>query len=184
MKGCISCLTVQDPAQLTQSGFHLKDFVPLFTRNGKILINPEKYMDCVESFRPDIYYLLSDGDTNIASKNKRVAKSVDSTIHFFEECMKRHEQSSVLQKSLVLASIAGGYCKDSRERCMKAVIENDSVGGYFIDGLHNNGPEVEFVAFKEVESVTEFVVVSRVTMCTAPFLCYICVYLYFYLLIS
>lgn len=163
MRGCVSCMTVQDPAQLTQSGFHIKDFVPIWTRNGKVLINSNKYMDCIEAFKPDMYYLLSDGDTNKASKNKRITKSVDNTVKYFTECMERHKKSgTVLKNSFVLAAVAGGYCKDSRERCIKSVSGNDLVGGYFIDGLHNNGPEVEFVPFKEVESITAYVIVRHI----------------------
>ncbi|GJQ71151.1 hypothetical protein Trydic_g1052 [Trypoxylus dichotomus] len=140
MKSCISCVTVQDPGDLTQPGHHYKDYMPLWTRSGKILLNSEKYMDIIETFKPDMYYLLSDGDTNIASAQKRVTKAVDNTNAF------------------VMAPITGGYCLKSRKRCLDLIKEKELIDGFLIDGLHNNGPEVEFLTYTEIKDVIDLVV--------------------------
>ncbi|KRT81566.1 hypothetical protein AMK59_5870 [Oryctes borbonicus] len=160
MKSCISCVTVQDPGDLTQPGHHYKDYIPLWTRSGKILLNSEKYMDIIETFKPDMYYLLSDGDTNIASAQKRVTKAVDNTINFVNKCLERHRKSDILQNAFVMAPIAGGYCLKSRKRCLDQIKNNELIDGFLLDGLHNNGPEVEFLTYNEIKDVIDLIAVT------------------------
>lgn len=160
MKECISCVTVQDPADYTQPGHHFQDFIPLWARQGKVLINAKLYMNSIEAFKPDMYYFLSDGDTNIASSAKRTSKAVNNTITYFKQCMERHEKSKVLKDAFVMGAIAGGYCFKSRKECIDAVCGNDTVGGYLIDGLHNNGPEVELQKGEELKAIVKYVIVS------------------------
>lgn len=161
MKDCVTCMTLQDPGNLTLTGHHFRDSIPIWTRNGKVLIDTASYMNAVETFKPDMYYFLSDGDTNICSPTKRVNKAVDRTLLFFRECLKRHKQSSVLKNSFVMAAISGGYCLKARERCVNEILKADSlINGFLIDGLHNNGPEVEFLKLEEVKPVVQLVTVS------------------------
>ncbi|KAF5296569.1 hypothetical protein FQA39_LY12487 [Lamprigera yunnana] len=158
MKECVSCVTVQDPGDYTQPGHHVQDLIPLWTRHGKVLLNAKLYMNLVEVFKPDMYYLLSDGDTNIASPTKRVNKAVQNTIKYYSECMEKHKNSTVLKNAFVMGAIAGGYSIKARKECMDAVCENQEINGYLIDGLHNNGPEVEFLSIDEIKPVVEYIV--------------------------
>lgn len=159
MKECISCMTVQDPGDSTLSGHHMHDFIPIWTRQGKVLINAKSYMNSVELFKPDMYYFLSDGDTNIASPVKRINKAVNNTIMYHKQCLERHEQSKILQNTFVMGAISGGFNLKARKTCIDAVCNNSIVNGFLIDGLHNNGPEVEFITPDEIKSVVEFIVV-------------------------
>jgi len=157
LKDCLTCVTVQDPSDLTQPGHHYKDHIPLWTRSGKIMLNAEQYMNAIEAFQPDMYYFLSDGDTNAKSATKRVNKAVDNTIGFVKHCLDRHKKSSVLANSFAMAAITGGYCTKARKKCIEG-IPVDELHGFLIDGLHNNGPEVEFIPFDEPKPIVEFVV--------------------------
>lgn len=160
-KDSISCLTLQDPSSLTQQGHHMKLQVPIWTKNGKVYYNSQSYMDTVEAFKPDMYYFLSDSDTNQTSAQKRIMKAVDNTVAFFHECLERHKKSEKLKNSFVMAPIAGGYDKKARQRCLDAILSEDTiVGGYLIDGLHNNGPEVEFLPFEEMKPIVNYIIVS------------------------
>ncbi|KAJ8938441.1 hypothetical protein NQ314_011477 [Rhamnusium bicolor] len=160
-KDSLTCLTLQDPSNLTKQGHHVKEKVPIWTKNGKVLYDSEMYMNIVESFKPDMYYLLSDGDTNKTSAPKRISKAVEHTIIFNNQCLERHKKSNILKKAFVMAPIAGGYCLKSREKCIQAILKNtNELGGFLIDGLHNNGPEVEFLPFEEVRDVVEYVIKS------------------------
>lgn len=152
-------MIVQDPGDLTQPGHHYKDFVPLWTKAGKVLLNSETYMNVVSSFKPDMFCLLSDNDTNISSAKKRLTKAVDNTLEFFNQCMEKHRDSTNLQKSFIIASISGGYNVQQRDRCLDEMLKSNKISGYSIDGLYNNGPEAEFIPFEEVKSVVEFVLV-------------------------
>lgn len=158
-----TCLTVNDPSDLTKQGHHTKGKVPIWTKHGKLMFDSKMYMDLVESFQPDMYCLLSDGDTNITSAQKRIAKAVEQTVTFNTECLQYHRKSEKLKGTFVIAPIAGGYCLKSRKKCIEAVTQNlddndDDVKGFLIDGLHNNGPEVEFLPFNEVKEVISFIV--------------------------
>jgi queuine/archaeosine tRNA-ribosyltransferase len=53
-------------------------------------------MDIMETFQPDIYQALCDGDTNKDSTKKRVQKSLDITHDFFRTCLERHKESKVM----------------------------------------------------------------------------------------
>ncbi|KAF5280555.1 hypothetical protein FQR65_LT00306 [Abscondita terminalis] len=158
MKDCISCMTVQDPGDYTQPGHHVQDLIPLWTRHGKVLLNAKIYMNLVELFKPDMYYFLSDGDTNIASPSKRINKAVQNTIKYYKECLEKHKSSQVLQNSFAMAAISGGFNLKARKDCMDVVCKDDEIGGYLIDGLHNNGPEVEFLSADEMKPVVEYIV--------------------------
>lgn len=158
-KDSLTYITLHDPSNLTKQGHHVKDKVPIFTKNGKVLYDSEKYMDMIENFKPDMYALLSDGDTNISSPNKRIAKAVENTVAFNQQCIDRHKKSETLKDVFIIAPIAGGYCLKSRQKCLDLLLPNDSYcQGYLIDGLHNNGPEVEFISFAELKPVLDSVI--------------------------
>ncbi|KAG5877907.1 hypothetical protein JTB14_011623 [Gonioctena quinquepunctata] len=156
----LTCLTLHDPSNLTKQGHQMKDKVPIWTKHGKVLYDSEMYMDMVESFKPDVFYLLSDGDTNMTSSHKRISKAIENTVAYSKQCLERHRKSKILKNKFVMAPIAGGYCLDSREKCIKAILKEGQgdLGGFLIDGLHNNGPEVEFLPFDEIKGVVNFVI--------------------------
>ncbi|CAG9824141.1 unnamed protein product [Phaedon cochleariae] len=155
----LSCLTLHDPSNLTKQGHHIRNKVPIWTKQGKVLYDPEMYMDIVESFKPDMYCLLSDGDTNMTSAQKRISKAVENTISLSRQCLERHKKSVQLKNTFVICPIAGGYCLNAREKCLKALLaDQDELNGFLVDGLHNNGPEVEFLPFEEVRGVVEFTI--------------------------
>jgi queuine tRNA-ribosyltransferase subunit QTRTD1 len=150
----LSCLTLQDPCNITKQGHHSSLKVPIWTKNGKVYYDAKSYMDVVESFKPDMYFLLSDGDTNISSSEKRVSKSVSNTTNFYKDCLERHRKSDVLKHSFVIAPIVGGYKQIAREKYINTMFEDvKDVDGFLLDGLHNNGPEAEFLEFNEIEPI-------------------------------
>nr|CAD7440979.1 unnamed protein product [Timema bartmani] len=142
--------TVQDPAMATPQGYNEKDFVSVWSRSGKQQINADKYMDVIESFQPDMYQALCDGDTNLNSSKKRVSKALDRSSKMFWRCLERHEKSEVLKKTALLAVLEGGYNLTSREASAKMLSSCD-VAGFVIDGLHNNGPDVELLPFEKIK---------------------------------
>nr|CAD7259499.1 unnamed protein product [Timema shepardi]CAD7569495.1 unnamed protein product [Timema californicum] len=142
--------TVQDPAMATPQGYNEKDFVSVWSRSGKQQINADKYMDVIESFQPDMYQALCDGDTNLNSSKKRVSKALDRSHKMFWRCLERHENSEVLKKTALLAVLEGGYNLTSREASAK-MLSSCNVAGFVIDGLHNNGPDVELLPFEKIK---------------------------------
>ncbi|XP_005184760.1 queuine tRNA-ribosyltransferase accessory subunit 2 [Musca domestica] len=134
-------LTIRDPCETMPNGSNDKDIVPLFTRRGKETISPEKYIELVETFKPDIYQGLNDADTNFDSAKKRIQKSVDRTEIFMRFCYEQHSKSEILKKSCLFVPIAGGYNTFNRSQSIKDARANggDLCGGYIFEGFHNYG---------------------------------------------
>ncbi|XP_034232936.1 queuine tRNA-ribosyltransferase accessory subunit 2 [Thrips palmi] len=147
-----SYVTPQDPAVLTPSGYNEADKVAIWTKNGKRIVDPSRYMAMIESMKPNVYLSLCDGDTDSNSSKKRVSKCVSRSSHLLQECYRLHEASGVLKDSAFLAPIEGGYDTHARRAFLEELSKYD-VFGYVLDGLHNNGPEVENIKFISVESI-------------------------------
>ncbi|KAJ8915849.1 hypothetical protein NQ315_004662 [Exocentrus adspersus] len=122
--------------------------------NGSIsqFIGSKDSLTCVTLQDPN-------GDTNRTSASKRVSKAVENTIIFNKQCLNRHNNSEILKDTFVMAPIAGGYCLKSRQKCIEAILKNENaLNGFLIDGLHNNGPEVEFLPYEEIKDIVEYVI--------------------------
>ncbi|XP_003705632.2 queuine tRNA-ribosyltransferase accessory subunit 2 isoform X1 [Megachile rotundata] len=152
MKEYLNFLTFHDPCYAIPSGYHQTDFIPLWTRNGKYMLTPNKYMDIIEAFKPDMYVALHDGDTNVNSSKKRVSKAVQRTGTFFEQCLARHLASDALKSSEILGAIEGGYDIEARTLSIN-LLKDKPVIGYIIDGLHNNGPDVRNISTDQIKQV-------------------------------
>lgn len=101
----LNVLTLKNPSTLAPSGFHERNSVPIFARTGKKLYNASNYMDVVESFKPDIYHALCDGDTFEGCSKKRVQNAIDRSVSMFVECLERHKNSTVLKDSMFIGTI-------------------------------------------------------------------------------
>lgn len=52
-------------------------------------------MDVVDAFQPDWFQALADSDTDQDSTKKRIRRSVERTLEYLDQCIKRKEQSDV-----------------------------------------------------------------------------------------
>ncbi|KAH8415662.1 hypothetical protein KR222_007685 [Zaprionus bogoriensis] len=139
--GQSTVLLLRDPCEATPAGGNDRDVVPLFTRHGKESLTPQRYMEIVASFAPDVYQGLCDADTNPDSSKKRVQKSVDRTVRFMEQCYLEHGKLERLANCTLLAPIVGGYNTFARSQCIKHARSQPagSYGGYILEGFHTNG---------------------------------------------
>ncbi|XP_023287735.1 queuine tRNA-ribosyltransferase accessory subunit 2 isoform X2 [Orussus abietinus] len=150
-------LSIQDPAYTTQSGGQIKNSVSIWSKSGRYTLTPDKYMDIVEAYKPDLYVALCDGDTNSTSSSKRISKAVERSKMFLEQCLQRHNSSEVLKSKSILGAVEGGYNLNAREASIKH-LENKPLTGFIIDGLHNNGPDVQNIMIKEVKDVIQYTI--------------------------
>uniref|UniRef100_A0A1B6L868 Queuine tRNA-ribosyltransferase accessory subunit 2 n=1 Tax=Graphocephala atropunctata TaxID=36148 RepID=A0A1B6L868_9HEMI len=150
---CLSYCSVQDPAEDTRVGYNEKTSISIWTHTGRKLLTAEKYMDMMEAFRPDMYQVLCDGDTNAESSRKRVQKAVDVSTTLFLECADRHVKSQSLKESALLAVVEGGYDLEARGQSAQMFSRHPAVQGFVIDGLHNNGTSVEQMAYHTIRPV-------------------------------
>lgn len=152
MKENLVYCSVQDSSEATPVGYNDRNTITMWAHTGRKQLTPESYMDTMEAFRPDIYETLCDGDTNAQSTKKRSFKAVEITAAMFDKCLLRHQSSSVLKRSAVFGVVEGGYYLKAREAATKKLVQSP-VDGFVIDGLHNNGPIVESVAYDSVQHI-------------------------------
>lgn len=96
-----SLVTLKDSGH-TNPSYYNRDSVAILTRSGKETITPEKYMDLIESFKPDFFHVLCDGDTPESCGNKRIFNAVNRTECFFNQCVERYKASPSLVSSTLI----------------------------------------------------------------------------------
>ncbi|KAF6200684.1 hypothetical protein GE061_005128 [Apolygus lucorum] len=147
-------LSVQDPALKTPQGFNTKNDVSVWTHSGRVSLDADRYMDMVEAFQPDMYEALSNGDTNEETTKKKIGKVIDSTRDFYEDCLQRHSTSSILKNVSLLAVLEGGFDLEARKK-VGQTYSDAPVDGFVINGLHNNGGDVEKIDFEKIRDLIE-----------------------------
>lgn len=156
LQECLTLVTLKNSSELTPSGYHEKESVPIFKKSGKILITPQRYMDLIELFQPDFFTTLADGDTFEDSPKKRVMKASERSEEFFFECISRRKSSKILQALFMIASVEGGCNQWERKRCLGYLKENEKdIDGYFIDGLHRNGAEATYLSPSSLKDIVD-----------------------------
>nr|CAG4641808.1 EOG090X08JG [Eurycercus lamellatus] len=144
--------TVQDSGTPTPEGYHEKNIISLWTRGGRKLVDASTYMSCMEALKPDVFQMMSDGDTTPNSSAKRVKKSVDATVNFASLCASLKEKSEVLNQTPMFACVTGGFNVKERLRCVEELKPYD-VAGYVLDGFHTNGEAASNLNWEDVEPV-------------------------------
>lgn len=101
LEHALSVVTLKDPA-VSNPSYHNRESISIIPRGGKTTITPEKYMDFIENFQPDIFHALSDGDTSESCAKKRIINAIDRTEYFFDKCLERYKNSPILTNSMLL----------------------------------------------------------------------------------
>lgn len=96
-----SLITLKDTGAITASQYS-RTSVVVSGRAGNISITPEKYMDLIEAFKPDIFHTLCDGDTNETSPNKRIYNATNRTESFFRGCVDLYKTSPTFGQSMLI----------------------------------------------------------------------------------
>ena len=76
-------LRIQDPGELTKSGYHNNNSV--WNRENRELGIPTTFMEGVKHIQPNLFIALCDGDTEPGCSNKRVSNSVSKSIDELKE---------------------------------------------------------------------------------------------------
>lgn len=156
----INFLSIHDPAETTTSGFQQLDSISVWSRTGRSRLTANKYMELVQTFKPDLYVVLCDGDTNINSSAKRVTNAVSRSRTLLEQCLSIHQSSDILKSTGILGAIEGGYNLEARKESIDHM-KNMPLTGFIIDGLHNNGPSVQNIKSELIKHVVQHTTVSN-----------------------
>lgn len=99
-----SFVALKDTGVTTQSHYS-RDSVAISSRAGIVSITPEKYMKIIETFKPDFFHTLCDGDTIHSCGNKRIFNAVNRTDTFFKECATLYQTLTSLSDSMLIGKI-------------------------------------------------------------------------------
>lgn len=94
--------TLKDTGTVITSPQYSRNAVEIVTRAGKLSITPQKYISVLESFKPDIFHALCDGDTSETCAIKRIFNAVTRTDTFFKECAALYKQSTILADAMFI----------------------------------------------------------------------------------
>ncbi|KAI4499179.1 hypothetical protein M0802_005762 [Mischocyttarus mexicanus] len=152
MKEYINFLSIQDPTEITPLEFEKANSISVWSREGRNIFTADKYMDLVESFKPDIYVALCDGNKH--DSEKRISKAMNRSNTLTEQCLKRHAASDKLKFKSILGAVEGGYDLEIRKKSIE-YLKDKPLDGFVIDGLHENGPNVKDIQWKQIKNVIE-----------------------------
>ncbi|XP_015182893.1 PREDICTED: queuine tRNA-ribosyltransferase subunit QTRTD1 homolog [Polistes dominula] len=152
MKEYINFLSIQDPTETTPLGFQQADSISVWSREGRSIFTADKYMDLVESFEPDLYVALCDGNKH--DSKKRISKAMCRSKTLTDQCLRRHAASNKLKSKSILGAVEGGYDLQIRKESVEYLIDKP-LAGFVIDGLHQNGPDVKDIQLKQIKNVIE-----------------------------
>lgn len=156
LKNCLTFVTLKNSSEFTPSGANEKGSVPIVKNTGRINITSDRYMNMIELFKPDFFTTLADGDTYEGCPKRRVAKAGDKSEIMMEECVERRKSSKALQDLFMIASVEGGFNEFERTKAVNHLKKfEDTIDGYFIDGVHRNGAEATTLNFESLKQIVQ-----------------------------
>jgi len=145
-------LTVQDPGEVTRSGYHNNNSISVWSNNNRELVTPTRFMEAMKHIQPTMFLALCDGDTEPGCSNKRVSKSVSKSIDFLDTCLELRNSTPSLSSTAVIGAVEGGLDTKARTKSAKEVVARE-VDGFLLDGFHCNGPDSELLQFSTIQPV-------------------------------
>lgn len=79
-------LTINDPIRPITAGYDEGKKIATWTRNGKRLIDTEKFQEICKTFNVPLVECAYDGATALNCPKKRLSKATDRTKVFVEKC--------------------------------------------------------------------------------------------------
>jgi queuine tRNA-ribosyltransferase subunit QTRTD1 len=155
LKDCLTFVTIKNSSEQTISGHHEKGSLPIYKKSGKMFVTPEDYMTFVKVSMPDFFVTLADGDTWMECSKKRTIKSNERSNEMFDDCIKYQQDFSV-DESKMIGTVEGGYNEHERRKSVEHLKQYDEkLSGYFIDGLHRNGPDATSLDSSKVNEIVK-----------------------------
>lgn len=156
LKDCFTMITLKNPSENSITGHHEKGSISIMRRSGRLNIKPERYMSIIEVSKADAYTSIADSDVYAGCPKKRVLKSIDRSESMFDDCMNIMKEDPI--STPLIASVQGGFNELERKKSIEFLKKfEDTIFGYFLDGLHRNGHEATTIdqsALKEIVKST------------------------------
>ncbi|KAH9507394.1 Queuine tRNA-ribosyltransferase accessory subunit 2 [Bulinus truncatus] len=144
--------TLHDASAAISPGKNDNCGVAVWGKGGKIKLDTSLFMKIQESFSPDWFQAMSDGDTDLDCGNKRLAKSVNRTLDFLDEIVEAKRKSEVLRNSSLIGVIEGGFSEKERKR---SAVETAArpVEGFLIEGFEKGHSGVDLFSIQDFTKI-------------------------------
>uniref|UniRef100_A0A2H1X3A8 Queuine tRNA-ribosyltransferase accessory subunit 2 n=1 Tax=Spodoptera frugiperda TaxID=7108 RepID=A0A2H1X3A8_SPOFR len=150
----LTCVAPHNMSEVTPSGHFELDRVPLWTKNGKKMVNADRYMDLMEVYKPEIILAIADGRTALNEGYKRIMKSLDRSYNMLDTCVYRYKASKQLRHSaLIGVVVATGMPKKSNESIEHVLKYKDDLTGVALAGVTDATDESNKLALEKIESI-------------------------------
>ncbi|XP_055896182.1 queuine tRNA-ribosyltransferase accessory subunit 2-like isoform X1 [Biomphalaria glabrata] len=147
--------TLHDASAAISPGKNDNSGVAVWGKGGKIKLDTSLFMKIQESFCPDWFQAMSDGDTDVSCGNKRLVKSVDRTLDFLDEIVEAKNKSEVLSKSSLIGVIEGGFSETQRKRSAAETVARP-VDGFLIEGFEKGNRDVDLFSLPDFTKILSF----------------------------
>ncbi|XP_041975512.1 queuine tRNA-ribosyltransferase accessory subunit 2 [Aricia agestis] len=152
----VTLASLQNVSEETSEGHFEGDKVPLWTRQGKVMISASRYMDVMEVFKPDIILAIADGHTSLEEPNKRIAKSVARTSNMFEVCVDRYKASTQLKDSSLIGVVVGAANLKKCEESLQSVLKHaDVIQGVALEGVTDGKGKTMDIDYDDLKEIFE-----------------------------
>lgn len=150
----VICATLYNINEIVPPGHFELGKLPLWTKNGKKMITADKYMDLMETFKPDIILAASDGRISLNEKPKRIVKSVERTIALLDSCINKYKASEELQQSSLVGVIVAANIPHKCEECIRHILKyKETLVGVALAGLTDGSKESYEVSLDKLKEI-------------------------------
>ncbi|KAI5635727.1 queuine tRNA-ribosyltransferase domain-containing protein [Phthorimaea operculella] len=149
----VICNTLHAVSEIIPPGHFEVDKVPLWTKNGKRMITAEKYMDVMQTFKPDMILAIADGRTSLCEGPKRLAKSVERSTKMLETCVQRFIDCDKLNNNSSLIGVIVGTALDKKcEESIQSILKyRDYIAGVTLAGMTDGTEDITQLPFAILE---------------------------------
>ncbi|OAD08907.1 hypothetical protein MUCCIDRAFT_76222 [Mucor lusitanicus CBS 277.49] len=112
---------VRDPLRLSPISFNTDKYLSVETHGGVRQVTPDNWAEAMSVYRPDVVASMADTITDLDAKTKRIKKSVDRSLRWLDENLKKSKELEIP----VFAPVMGHTDVEERARSAKETAERD-----------------------------------------------------------
>ncbi|EPB87465.1 hypothetical protein HMPREF1544_05775 [Mucor circinelloides 1006PhL] len=121
---------VRDPLRLSPISFNTDKYLSVETHGGVRQVTPDNWAEAMSVYRPDVVASMADTITDLEAKTKRIKRSVDRSLRWLDENLKKTKELEIP----VFAPVMGHTDVEERARSATETAERD-VQGFIVNVL-------------------------------------------------
>ncbi|CEP07459.1 hypothetical protein [Parasitella parasitica] len=124
---------IRDPVKFSPISFNTDKYLSINTHGGVRQVTPDNWAEAIRIYRPDVVASMADAISDLGAKTKRITRSVDRTLTWLDDNLKKIQVLSDLEIP-VFAPVMGHTDVGERARSATETAERD-VQGFIVNML-------------------------------------------------